>query len=628
MPSFRARDRLSRFLLLASALCIVWAAALVATGGVDWRLRGLRLTSHDPVRPAIAGGALLAGYLFAFRDRIARDVGWLANGLSKWSLPLTIAIALLVLIAGVSHGTFAASGADSYGYVSQAHLWLKGDLTVQQPFAREFPWSEPQWSFATLGYRPSVSGDGIVPTYAPGLPLAMALAILVAGDCGPFLVVPALGALSVVLTYWLGTRIWSPLTGLAAVILLALSPVFVSHLLWPMSDVAVTACWLAATCAAISNLRWRALVTGLLLSAALLVRPNLLPLTLVFGVWFLLARPPHGGRRIREAIGLAIGIAPGVVLVAMIHDQLYGAPWKSGYGSLESLYHWRYLAANLAKYPRWLAETQTPLIFAGLIPVVLALRSDWWANVQSTRAADAADRTRPARADVLVLAGFVAAVWLSYLFYYPFEVWWYLRFLLPAYPMMLLLAVEGWTRILLKLPYALRASALAAIVVLVAGLQIVTIRSHAILQTRQGEARYVTVGRFIDRTLPKNAVILSMQHSGSLRFYGRRLTLRYDYLPPEWWPRALDVLIEKGYEPFILLEDWEQPEFRKRFGLPGTGETLGNTALVARYDGPVKIHVYAVRPQAAEGFTVRRIVAQDERGCRGFAGWLGGLCSS
>jgi hypothetical protein len=46
---------------------------------------------------------------------------------------------------------------------------------------------------------------------------------------------------------------------------------------------------------------------------------------------------------------------------------------------------------------------------------------------------------------------------------------------------------------------------------------------------RDGEARYRTAAEFI-RSLPSNAVIISNLHSGSVRYYASRLTLRYEWI--------------------------------------------------------------------------------------------------
>ena len=56
-----------------------------------------------------------------------------------------------------------------------------------------------------------------------------------------------------------------------------------------------------------------------------------------------------------------------------------------------------------------------------------------------------------------------------------------------------------------------------------------------------------------------------MQHSGSIRHYSGRPTLRYDSLDPEWLDRAIAHLRSAGYEPYLLLEKFEVPIFRERF---------------------------------------------------------------
>ena len=70
-----------------------------------------------------------------------------------------------VVLAGYSGGSGVGGGADSYGYLSQADLWLKGDLITEQPGAARAPWPDAQSTLAPLGYRASPSRDAIVPIY-------------------------------------------------------------------------------------------------------------------------------------------------------------------------------------------------------------------------------------------------------------------------------------------------------------------------------------------------------------------------------------------------------------------------------------------------------------------------------
>ena len=63
-----------------------------------------------------------------------------------------------------------------------------------------------------------------------------------------------------------------------------------------------------------------------------------------------------------------------------------------------------------------------------------------------------------------------------------------------------------------------------------------------------------------------------MQHSGSLRLYADRLTLRYDALDPLWLDRVVAYLQAIGRRPYFVLDGAEVDGFRRRFG---AGNRLG-----------------------------------------------------
>ncbi|HXH05106.1 MAG TPA: hypothetical protein VNI83_00800, partial [Vicinamibacterales bacterium] len=152
-------------------------------------------------------------------------------------MPLVVgAAAAWMFVAGIRWGTFVAGGADAYGYVSQAELWRRGSLRIEQQFARTFPWPHAQWTFAPLGYRPAREPGYLVPGYAPGLPLLMAGAQMLAGHCAAYYVVPAAGALAVIAAFVLARALGGAPAGAAAAVLVAASPAFVVQVLWPMSD--------------------------------------------------------------------------------------------------------------------------------------------------------------------------------------------------------------------------------------------------------------------------------------------------------------------------------------------------------------------------------------------------------
>jgi len=594
---------LGRSLLICIVTVLLWVAVLRLWGGVDLRPVGIPFRSNDPLRPALLALALGLWDVAVFRRQAGEHFAWLAGTFDRLCAPLAAGASLVTLAIGLRYGSFVAGGADSYGYVSQAYLWLAGDLTIEQPFAREMPWPNADWTFSPLGYRPAIGGGAIVPGYPPGLPMLMALAHLAVGNCGPYFVVPALGALTVWLTYQLGRQLSSPVVGFAGAILLAASPAFLFMLLSaPMSDLAVAAFWLAAVVAMLSRARLQALWTGLLISAAILVRPNLAPLAGMFGAWVLVASGTRMRQRVTQLAYFTAGLLPGVVVMALIDWRLYGAPWNSGYGDVGWMYSWGYFLPNLRRYPRWLLETQTPSIFACALPILMTLRGG-----------DPAKRT-----SLLSLGALVLGVWASYLFFTPFDAWWYLRFLLPAFPPMLVLAVLGWNLALSWIRWKTRIALLVAIFVVVAGFQMVTVRKLAILHLGPGDAPYVSVAAYVAEALPRNAVLLSLQHSGSLRHYSGRLTLRYDLLAPEWWPQALKVLSEKGYRPFVVLGEWEEPQFRERFALRANGAALPLPGrLVAMLEHPSKVLIYDPLAAPTPGSVPVRIEPVTNRPCAG-----------
>src|SRR5439155_21144540 len=141
------------------------------TGGFVWQTPWLRLASRDPFRPLLLGvccalvywySAPAAGVLDRLEDVVTRRAG-----------AISAAVAIFVVLVGVKWGTYAASGADAYGYVSQADLWLAGRLHVDQ---RPLDFGPPfdDWALSPLGYRPGTIPHVLVPLYSPGLPLLIA----------------------------------------------------------------------------------------------------------------------------------------------------------------------------------------------------------------------------------------------------------------------------------------------------------------------------------------------------------------------------------------------------------------------------------------------------------------------
>ncbi|MCM3879412.1 MAG: glycosyltransferase family 39 protein [Vicinamibacterales bacterium] len=558
-----------RVIYLIACLAPVWAVIAFVTDGFSFRIGPLNVKATEPIRPLVIGAAATVFYAWRYSGHDI-DAFWrrIFTFITRAAVVATPAVVCLGAFIGIYYGSFTAGGSDSYGYVSQAQLWLKGSLRIEQPWVQEFSWPYREWTFAPLGYRP-LSADGtIVPTYASGLPMLMAVFQGLFGTNGPFLVVPVLGSLALWVTYQLGSRTTgSKPTGVLASLLLIASPVFLSHLMQPMTDVPVAAGWGLVAMLALREPEPRALAAGLAAGAALLVRPNLALLTLVPVItWY--GRPRHVAR-------FAAGLVPGVTVVALLNTYLYGSPLQSGYGGLSDIYDWRSALPNLKHYALWFAETQTPLVALALLPIVTpgAFRSDVHA------------RTR------LCLGSLVALTVVSYVFYRPFDQWTYLRFLLPAYPAILVLMAAAIRFTCHKLPAPIRAPVAMAVCAFCLASSYLFARDQFVFTSREFEQRYIRAAEYVAQVTPENAVIVCAQHSGSLRYYAHRITLRYDSVYEHRLDTTLNELRAKGRRPYIVVDDWEEAEFRRRFAAQSRAGRLDWKPLVTVRTNP-EVRIY------------------------------------
>jgi hypothetical protein len=559
-----------------SIAAAVWTLALIVSGGIDARIGGLKITSHDFRRTLLYGSMLFAAYILAGGDVqiVVRRFLWLAQTLGATVPPLrrlwswirrvedrvfAVALALCVLFVLAKWRITNVGGSDPYGYLSQADLWLSGQLEVPQPWITQMPFPHADWVFSPLGYRPR-SDLSIVPTYSPGLPMIMAAVKFVAGHCAVFLISPVAGGLLVLATYGIGRRLGSSKVGLIAAWFVATSPTLLDMGIIPMSDVPVAALWAGTFFLLLGRSAWSALGAGLLTALAVLVRTNLAPLTGACWLWlaYVAWRASGDARRsrLKQLAAYTLGVLPGPIVVAILNSYWYYSPFRSGYGPLANLYELGRFPQNFRNYTAWLVETQTVLVFAGVAALFLPIRRLWFYLED--------------RSIVVAFAAFSFGVWFQYLLWEIFETSAYLRFLLPSYPFIMigLATVVYWL-------LSLRLRVLTvAICIVVAGFGLRAryfVESGGFLTIGKSDTKYEMAGRIVGRDTPVNSVIMTMQHSGSIRYYGGRLTMRYDQLDEKWLDRAVDWFSTQGVRTYAFIEDWEVPEFQKHF----PGQRLG-----------------------------------------------------
>jgi hypothetical protein len=543
MPDSSLRRRI---VYLIASFAPAWAFIATFTGGIGWVIGPLRVSSREPLRPLIIAAAAAAYYVWRYaREDRAADGRWLESRLRS-VLPAVIPFSvILAFVFGVYYGSFAAAGSDSYGYVSQARLWLDGTLHLSQPWVSQFSWPDREWVAAPLGYRPYAADGTIVPTYPAGLPIVMAAFLAVVGPNGPFFVVPIFAALTIWLTYMLGREATgSKVAATLAMALLLASPVFLAHLMVPMSDVPAAAGWtLVALLALKGPGGHRPLLAGLAAGLTLLIRPNLFLLVLM---------PAFAWRAKRDSlVRYGSGLLPGLIVLASVNIFLYYSPLAFGQGGLFESFTLGSFPGNVRNYTSWLLQTQTPLIALALLPIFVD---------QALRAGNTHVSPRAC------LTATVALTFLSYVFYGEFNHWFYLRFLLPAYPAIFVLMAAAIRYLSLKLPVEARvpAAICACAVMIPYGVRVG--RDTGIFNQAAFERRHIRAADGVAARTPTNAAVLAVQHSGSVRFYANRITLRYDWLPANLLDAAVDDLIARGYQPFVVVDDWEETEFRNRFG--------------------------------------------------------------
>ena len=510
---------------------------------------------------------------------------------------LVAALASIAVVgAGLLGGVRVAGGADSFGYVSQAHMWAAGTLAVEQPLTAELTDLVPRVALAPLGYRPDPRGPANVPIYSPGLPMLMAAFERAAGPRAVFVVVPLLGGLAVWATFIMGRRLANDRVGAAAAVLLASNPSVLSQLMFPESDVPIMMWWAVCLALLARAGKGAAFAAGLAAGCAILTRPNLVPVAIVPGAWLLWTAASSRTRHAASRVALfGLAALPACLVVAALNARWYGSPLLSGYGTLEELFAWSSLGPNLARYPKWIVDSLTPLVL--LAPLAPLFVSD-----RGQRRDDEPGK----RGLAMMWLLFAGAVTACYLFYLPWDDPGFVRFLLPAFPPLVVLAAAVLVTLSARLPTRLAIVVPLIVVGLIAMRGGVRAYEQNIVHQRV-ETRYAIVGEYLSAHLPERAVLLAMQHSGSARYYSGRITIRYDVIPPGNIEPLLARLRQLGYEPYVLLDEGEESAFRDRFSAHSPIGAL-DWAPMAQLRSP-RVNLYATAPEVVSGASLPRVTS-------------------
>jgi hypothetical protein len=582
---------------------VVWTTVVLWTGGVLFYVGGLRVSSRGSrnallltVLCLVLGWALgpsgqRTRALVAECERLLGVAARLLQYIPMTRHTTDIAAAfaaVIIVVVGITEGAFIIGGSDSYGYVSQAHLWVKGELRQDPLLRRSVPADIPLEALSPLGYRPAVDRTTIAPTYSPGLPMVMAVFERVAGRDAVFWVVPLLGGVLVWTTYLLGRRAAGPLAGVVAAVLVATNPPVLLQLTTaPMSDLPAAAWWALALLLAAIDRRDAALGSGVAAGLAILTRPNLVPVAVVVGLlllWRLSATGSPRWRALQQVMLFGVPAVVACLTVAALNQDLWGSMLTSGYGSLatQSFFVVANVWPNLLLYPRVIA-VQMPVVIA--LPLAAFLR----------RGRDTSmDASRSARMMTVALWACVVAVAGLYAAYPAFDAEFNLRFLLPLVAPLIVLSSVAALSLARRVIETYPAPCVLALVIL-SGYGVDYARDRGAFEVDYLQ-KYSMVGEYVKRELPERTVLLSMLHSGSANYYSGRPTLRWDLIPAERLDRLVDELTERGYAPYLVLDRDERAVFQSQYRGQSRLAALDWKPVVSVNSGEVEIYAIPPRP--------------------------------
>jgi hypothetical protein len=431
-----------------------------------------------------------------------------------------------------------AAGSDSSGYLNHARLLASGSVHSQPRPLPGLPFAEaPKFLYMPLGFVSAPNGVGIVPTYPTGLSLFVLAAAPVAGWARAADLVLVFHSLAGLLaTYALGRvlglgRPWAFFS--AAVI--AASPVYVFMSLQAMSDVP-SLTW--TTIAVLAALRSRerpmwALAAGAAAAVDVLLRPTnvlaFVPLAVAIGA--------HR----RQWVLFIAGGLPGAVFLGAYNMAAYGSMVATGYGDNTYKFSSGYVPGTLVHYALWLPALLTPV-------VALALGLPW------TRRSSPSTRW--------LLGSWIVAFGAFYSFYEcTHETWWYLRFLLPAAPALVIGGLLVLQTLVSKA--AARTGPLLSVSVLVVALALVGLNSYVlnrnlfVLPTIRDEQRYGDTAAWMRSNLPPDAVCLCMQETGALYYYTGFTFIRWDALTKENVAKIEALIRTSGRPLYAVLFPYE-----------------------------------------------------------------------
>jgi hypothetical protein len=456
-----------------------------------------------------------------------------------------------------------AGGGDSSGYLNSAKLLTEGKIDTELRVPSWAQGASPKHLFMPLGFVAEPHEQRIAPSYPVGQPMHLALAASFVGFTWATMTINLVGTAACFSLLYLTARQFKirPAWALAVVILYALSPLVFSYTLQSMSELTATTWVLASIYCAIRSRDkspW-AVGAGFAFSIAVLVRPtNLLAIVpLLIGM----------GLSWRRLLGLSLGGIPGALFLAWYNHTLYGSPFTTGYGHVSGSFAIRYLWPTVQHYAIWIPVLFTPLVIAALgLPFTRIMRLHAW-----------------------ILATWAGSFLMLYATYdCTHDVWWTLRFILPALPAIVISAAlvlqhidrpcctfaltrgepgnspTQWRRVTISI--------LALTLPLAIAWQWTWGRHFKVEDLESGERIYKEMAEWAQKNLPTDALFACGQFSGSMYFYTDKPCLYFPFLDNSSYATLTRLAATNNITLYAGLVDHEEADAFK--AMPGRWERV------------------------------------------------------
>jgi hypothetical protein len=170
-----------------------------------------------------------------------------------------------------------------------------------------------------------------------------------------------------------------------------------------------------------------------------------------------------------------------------------------------------------------------------------------------------------------VAAAAVAAPYMFYALFY--DDWETLRFVLPALVLLIMMAADALANLAVRVrPRVLMPLVIAPVVVITGAASLRHLQERQVFGLWMSESRYPAVADTVSRRGDEATVVLAALHSGSVRYYSGRTTVRWDQIPSDGLAATVNAITGRGHRVLLVLDGpSEREQFRQRFGASPPG---------------------------------------------------------